>query len=188
MATQGTGRRPGNRRVRHVMIPLDDYPYVSTTDTLLDAIREMAESQLEVQGRTSLPRCLLVFDEDDALVGLLRRRDVMRGLEPKFLVDRPLDYRKKLFDVRVDPNLSELSFEQVRRGVRQQAGRPVAEVMQPVRWTVQADDHCIKAVYECVTCSVATLPVLDGEEVVGVVRSVDLLEELAGIALHDPED
>ena len=185
MTTHDTGRKPGNRRVRHFMIPLDDYPYVSTTDTLLDAMQQMAESQLEVGGRTSLPRCLLVFDDDDALVGLLRRRDLMRGLEPKFLVDRPLDYRKKLFDVRVDPNLSELSFEQVRNGVRQQAGRTVAEVMRPIRWTVQADDHCIKAVYECVTCSVATLPVLDGEAVVGVVRSVDLLEELAEIALDE---
>ncbi len=185
MTKRGTGSKPGNRRVRHFMIPLDDYPDISTTDTLRDAIGEMDRAQLEVRGRKSLPRCLLVFDEDDALVGLLRRRDVMRGLEPKVLVDRPLEYRKKAFDIDVDPNLSELSFDQVRRGVGEQAGRPVSDVMQPIRWTVQADDHCVKAVYECVTCSVATLPVLDGDEVVGVVRSVDLLHELAQIALHE---
>jgi CBS domain-containing protein len=169
------------KRVRDVMIPLDRYPTVRDTTTLREAVDVLEHAQIEVDGRKSLPRVLLVFDAIDVMVGYVRRRDLMRGLEPKFLVVQPLAYRKKLFDIAVDPNLSELPYDRVVTGIREQAARPVSDVMQPVEIVIQADDHIMKAVYEMVSRDLSLLPVLDGQRLVGVVRSVELFHELAEV-------
>jgi CBS-domain-containing membrane protein len=134
-----------------------------------------------VEGRRSLPRVLLVFDEIEVMVGYVRRRDIMAGLEPKFLLVQPLAYRKKLFDVAVDPNLSELSYDRVERGIREQADRPVSDVMQPIEAIVQADDHVMKAIYEMVSQDLTLIPVVDGKQLVGVVRSVEAFHEITRV-------
>jgi CBS domain-containing protein len=172
------------RRVRDVMIPLKQYPAVRDTATLGEAVTVMEQAQLTVGDRQSLPRVLLVFDEIQVLVGYARRRDLMRGLEPKFLVVQPLAYRKKLFDVAVDPNLSELPYDRVVHGIRDQAQRPVSDVMQPIETVVQAEDHIMKAIYEMVSQDLTLIPVLDGKRLVGVVRSVELFHELARVLGH----
>jgi CBS-domain-containing membrane protein len=164
---------------REVMIPLERYPTVRVNTTLKDAIAVIEEAQLDVGRHKSLPRALLVFDETEQLVGCVRRRDLMRGLEPKFLVSQPLEYRKKLFDVATDPNLSELSYDRVSKAVREQARRPVSDVMHPIEVTIGADDHIIKAVYEMVSLNLSLIPVVKEGRVVGVLRSVDVFHELA---------
>jgi CBS domain containing-hemolysin-like protein len=169
----------GLRRVREVMIPIDEYPSVRDVATLHEAIQKIEGSQLEVARRPSLPRVLLVFDEIDVMVGYVRRRDLMRGLEPKFLRGVPLDYRTQMFDVEVDPNLAELSFDRMVRGIREAAHRPVSKVMQPIEGILDADDHVMKAIQEMVSLDVNLLPVVSEGQLVGVVRSVDLFHELA---------
>lgn len=170
-------------RACDVMIPLDNYPHIPYWHTLRQAIVEMEKHELEVDGRRSLPRVLLVFDEKYQLLGTIRRRDILRGLEPKSLVSKPLEYRKKLFDVKVDPNLSEISFDKMIKGIREQAERQVKEIMQPVKETVDHQDHLIKVIYEMVDNNLSLLPVLKDKKVVGVVRSVDVLHEVAKILL-----
>lgn len=128
----------------------------------------------------SLPRVSLVFDDDFSdLLGLLRRRDIMRGLEPSFLVGGSLDYRRKLFDVKIDPNLSELSHDKIIARIRKRADRLVGEFMLPIKATIDCDDHIMKAMNEMVDQNTSLLPVLEDDRVVGVVRSVDVLSEIA---------
>ena len=89
-------------RVEDMMIALDHYPQVTTDTTLAEAARVLKSAKIDLGDHKSLPRWLLVFTKEGQLVGSVRRRDIMRGLEPKFLLNEPLDYRKKLFDVAVN--------------------------------------------------------------------------------------
>jgi len=166
-------------RIRDFMIPVDRYPSVRDNATLREAVAVIENAQLEVELRKSLPRALLVFDGIHVLVGTVRRSDILRGLEPRFLVSTPLEYRRKLFDVAVDPNLAELSFDRVIQGIREQADRPVSDVMQPIQSILSADDHLMKAVYEMVSYDLTLIPVVDGKNLVGVVRSVDAFHQVA---------
>jgi CBS-domain-containing membrane protein len=160
------------------MIPVAQYPSVRDNATLRDAIAVMEHAQLEVGGRKSLPRALLVFDEIHVAVGYLRRRDIMLGLEPAFLLKQPVDHAKKLFDVAVDPNLSELSYDRNIKGIRERAGRPVSDVMRPIEAILDADDHVMKAVTEMVSLDLSLIPVVQNAQLVGVVRSVDVFHEI----------
>lgn len=166
-----------------LMIPLQEYPHVSRSCTIREVIELMEKSQLEVGGQKSLPRVVLVFDDDNKLLGTVRRRDILRALEPSFLLSEPMQYRKKLFDVRVDPNLAEISYEKVLSGIQKRADRLISEVILPILVTVDYDDHIIKVIYEMVDNNLSLLPVLKQGQVVGVVRSVDVLHEVAQIVL-----
>ncbi len=187
MAERSSPADGAMKRVREMMIPLDEYPWVRIDDTLGQAIRVIEDSQLKVGRRASLPRVLLVFDHDDELVGIVRRRDIMRGLEPDFLVSQPLEYRVKLFEVGQDPHLTELStdlsrevdLDRVVKGLRAQAGRPVGDVLRPIPTSLGPEDQVMKAVYEMVSLNQSLIPVVEDDKVIGVLRSVDVFHELA---------
>ncbi len=165
--------------VQDIMVPLEEYPCIPEMLTLRNAISEMAVQILR-KGQLTLPRMALVFDEDFTdLLGLLRRRDIMRGLEPRFLVSGSLKYRRKLFEVEIDPNLSELSYDKVIARIRKRADRLVRDFMIPIKATVNYNDHIMKAMSEMVDQNVSVIPVLKGNSVVGVVRSVEVLSETA---------
>lgn len=165
--------------VRDIMVPLEEYPCIPATHTLRDAVVEMGVQILRKRQAT-LPRVVLVFDDHFVeLLGMLRRRDIMRGLEPQFLRSGSLEYRRKLFNVDIDPNLSELSYEKFVEGMRKRSDLPVGEFMIPIKATINYDDHIMKAIYEMVDQNTSLLPVLKDESIVGVVRSVDVLGEIA---------
>lgn len=170
-------------RVGEIMIPLDEYPHLPVWSTLGEAIKIMHSSEIEARGRKSLARVVFLFDLDGSIAGIVRRRDLMRGLEPRFLVSQPLEYRRKMFDVEVDPNLSELSSGKVVKGVRERASRPVTDVMRRIERTIDFNAHIIHAVYEMVNNRSAILPVIQNDKVVGVIRTVDVFHELAELVL-----
>lgn len=167
--------------VQDIMVPLEEYPCIPDTLTLSDAIKEM-QVQILRKGQASLPRVALVFDEGmTELLGMLRRRDILRGLEPRFLVSGSLDYKRKLFNERIDPNLAELSFDKTLTHIRTRAERRVRTYMAPIKATINHDDHIMKAILELVDQNTSLLPVIQDGSVIGVVRSVDVLNEIAAI-------
>jgi len=171
------------KRAGEIMIPLDQYPHIPSWFTLRQAIAELRASQIEVRGRMSLPRAVLVFNKAYELLGIVRRRDILRGLEPSFLAGESVEYKRRLFDVEVDANLSDFSSERMVREIRAQAERPVSDVMVPITTTVRWDDPITKIIYEIVKNDLSLVPVLKDGRVVGVVRSVDLLNVVAEIVL-----
>lgn len=172
-------------RARDVMIPLDRYPHIPYWFTLRQAIVEMEKGELEIDGRKSLPRMLLIFDEKYRLMGMARRRDILRGLEPEFLREKPLQYRKKLWDVETDPDLSELSDDRVLQDCRRLAEQPISEVMIPIEATVDYNDNIVRITYEMNKNNLALLPVVKDNAVVGVVRSVDIFHRFARLILGE---
>lgn len=177
-------KRLETMRVRDIMIPLDKYPSLKTTATLRDAIKLMESFQIEFGGRSSLPRAILIFDYDGSFCGCIRRRDILRGLEPKFLVSEPIRYRMKLFDINLDPNLFEMANRHVARGMTEQAFRPVTDVMRPIEARLSPDDHIMKAAYEMVVYGLNLIPVMERKkQVIGVVRSVEILSEISKLVL-----
>ncbi|MHC4663456.1 MAG: CBS domain-containing protein [Planctomycetota bacterium] len=169
-----------DKLVRDVMVPLEEYPHVTVSNTLREAVQEIGKFQILRRKRTSLPRVALVFDDGfSEIQGILRRRDIMRGLEPRFLTAKTPDVQEKYFEVEIDSNLSEMSHDKIADIMQSRSVKPVKEFMSPIKATVNADDHIMKAVYEMVDRNTSLLPVLEGEGVVGVIRSVDALFEIA---------
>lgn len=166
-----------------VMIPLDQYPHIPYWFSLKQAMVEMEKSELIVEGRHSLPRVVLIFDERYELMGMVRRRDIMRGLEPPVLRQRPIDDRKRMFSAEHADRMEELSYEEILDGVMAQAESSVGDIMLPVEHAVDYHDHLFRVVYEMNVTGLSLLPVLCDAQVVGVIRSVDVFREITAMFL-----
>jgi len=55
--------------------------------------------------------------------------------------------------------------------------------MQPIKITLQHDDHLMKIIAAMVENNLSMIPVLEDGSVVGVVRSVDVLDEVSKLVL-----
>lgn len=158
-----------------VMVPLDSYPHIPYWFSLRQAMVEMEKGQLESSdGRKSIPRVVLVFDERYQLMGLVRRRDIFRGLEPEFL-----DHTTAGMVVHDKGDFSELSTVSDLDGLRQRAEKPVSEIMQPIQATVTHDSSVMHIAKQMVHYNMSVIPVLKDDRVVGVVRSVDVFHQIS---------
>ena len=166
------------KTIKDIMIPLDKYPSIDHHACLFEAIEVMSDASIDHDGCQSLPRNLLVFDDINQLVGIVRRRDIMRVLEPKFLSMRRMSYKKKLFDIEEDVNLTEMFYDKIVTGMREKSKLSIVEAMRPVEMWIDQSEHIGKAIYEVVGHNISILPVIHDKQVVGVVRTVDLLKEI----------
>ena len=171
------------KRAGDIMIPLNKYPHIPHWFTLRQAVAELEKSVVEAHKRSSLPRALLVFDEKYRLLGIVRRRDILNGLEPNFLHHLSVHSEIPPLEVDVDPNLAEVSSGTMSHTMQKQAEMAISEVMQPIAASVESDDHLVKVIHLMIERDLNLIPVLQDGKVVGVVRSVDVFHEIANILL-----
>ncbi|MFH1052306.1 MAG: CBS domain-containing protein [bacterium] len=161
-----------------LMIPLEKYPHISNKASIKEAISLFYHTRLELNGRTSLTRAILVFDDDNKLLGMVRRRDIMRGFQPKCFYGHCATHHQMIYKVEDDPNLLEIAFERFYNVIQDMANRSISEVMIRVTHTVNYDDHIIKIIYEMTDQHYSLLPVLKNGEVIGVIRTVEVMDEI----------
>jgi|UniRef100_A0A7C5AKE2 CBS domain-containing protein len=169
------------KKVKDFMIPLEDYPHIPYWFTLRQAMAIVREASIRFEGAFE-PRAVLVFDEKYQLVGMLTLRDIIRGLEPRFLKEG-----KEVEGVKVpsDPSLSVIMGELFGPGLKEASQRPVSEVMSPIKVTVDADAPIAKALFLMIKENVGMMPVMQDHKVMGMVRLSDLFKEISDLVLGD---
>jgi CBS domain-containing protein len=123
------------------------------------------------------PRAVLVFDEKYQLMGILTLRDIIRGLEPRFLQETSL--------LEMDANLTVLMDDLLGPNIKEASQRPVSEVMSPIQITVDGNSPFVKALSLMVKENVGLMPVMLDNRVAGMIRLSDLFAEIANAVLSD---
>ncbi len=168
--------------VRDVMIPLSEHPHVPYWLTVRQAMVVLREIALEQERGRYYEPTLLVFDEQYNLLGVVRRRHLLAAVEPR-LTD------PKAFDVEGAPGEKACLRDSEGgaahclddcRTYRDGFNLQVSEVMTPIRAVAGPEDCIVKAFHTMVRVDVAMLPVMAGEQVLGVVRWTDLFNEIIG--------
>ena len=134
------------------------------------------EAALKFEGSFE-PRAVLVFDEKYQLMGILTLRDIIIGLEPKFLQEAGL--------IKMDPSLTVLMGDFFGPKMKEQSQRAVSEVMSPIKITVNAEDPIAKPLYLMIKEQVGLIPVMQGGKVAGMLRLSDLFGEVSKLVLGD---
>lgn len=173
-------QQAAQRSLADLMIPLDSYPHVNEQATLADAIAVITNTQIERRGKLSLPRVVLVIDEDDQLLGLLRRRDILRGLLPNF---QSRSERSKTFshfehDQEIDLELAQLFDISDHSMLTRHAQRRVTEFMQPFENSIDLQGDIMELIRKMVVNQFHFLPVTSHGQVLGVVRTVEVLNHV----------
>ena len=164
------------KRVKELMIPLEDYPHIPYWFTLRQAMAIVREAAVKFEG-TFEPRAVLVFDEKYQLMGILTLRDIIRGLEPRFMQESGL--------IKADPNLALLMGDLFGPGMREASQKPVSEVMSPIKVTIAGGDSIAKAVFMMIKENVGMMPVIQDNKVAGMIRLSDLFTEISKMVLGE---
>jgi CBS domain-containing protein len=167
---------PDQKTAKELMIPLEDYPHIPYWFTLRQAMAIVREATVKFGGSFE-PRAVLVFDEKYQLMGILTLRDIIIGLEPKFLQETSL--------IKMDPSLTVFLGDFFGPTMKEQSQRAVSEVMSPLKVTVNAEDPIAKPLYLMIKENVGLIPVMQKGKVVGMLRLSDLFGEISKMVLGD---
>lgn len=169
------------KKVKDLMIPLEDYPHIPYWFTLRQAIAIVREAAVKFEGVFE-PRAVLVFDEKYQLMGMLTLRDIIKGLAPKFLKEATV---RESALIKMDPSLSVLGADLFGPGLKEASQTLVSEVMSPIKVTVDADAPIVKAVFLMIKENVGMMPVMQDKKVAGMIRLSDLFTEISQLVLGD---
>jgi CBS domain-containing protein len=168
-----------SKHVRELMVPISDYPNIKYDASVRDAFAVLRRNFQEGKGY----RTILVLDEKNQLKGLLSLGDMIRAVEPRFLkMAQPPAYQGLTQEY---PTLTLIWQELFSKECREEARKPIKDIMAPIKATVSTDDSIAKVAYLMITTYSPVIPVLDNDKVIGVVRLVDIFNEIAGIVLED---
>ncbi len=169
----------GGRKAQELMIDVSFYPQVAHTFTVRQAV-ELIQNTLLGKDKCVQPMVMLVFDERNSLMGTLVMKDILRGLEPRFL--EPSTKAQGMSGSEKDLTLlwGSLFSEEI----TERAGRQVREVMRPVKHILGPDDDVSKIAYHLVHEDLPLLPVIKDGKIIGLVRMVEVFQEVAGILIN----
>jgi CBS domain-containing protein len=164
--------------VKEILVPISDYPNIGDGASVKDAFLILKNNFEKGKGY----RSILVLDERNQLKGVLSLADLIKAVEPQFLkVTKPDAYQGISVGY---PALSLIWQELFSEECKEEAKKPVKEVMAPVQATVTLEDPIAKAAYLLIMTNSRVLPVLDKDKVIGVVRLVDVFKEITDVVLQ----
>jgi predicted transcriptional regulator len=169
------------KKVENIMIGVFDFPHIPYWFSIGQTIKIIKVAFL---GNKKLPEpmVMLVFDEKYSLMGTVTLRDILQGLEPKFLkpskrVQVPEEDQSALsliWDTLFDQEAKALAETQV------------SEIMSPARLFVEPADSIAKAAYMMIGHNLVLLPVLENKKkLVGFVRMIEVFDEISNILMKE---
>lgn len=167
-------------KVKDIYIKLDDYPNISFDAPVGHAIHVMHHVIVDQHKY----RTILVLDDEDRLKGYLSMRDLIRAVGPDYLHKKQQAVKGNQpfnFDG-LSQDLTALSLiwqEGFTLKLQDELSKPVSEYMTLMEDQVTLDDPIAKCIYVLLLHDLLVLPVVEDEEVVGVVRLVDIFERIA---------
>jgi len=166
---------------KDVMISIFEYPHVPYWFSISQAIRIVKVSFISTKKYPD-PLAILVFDEKYNLMGTLTMKDILRGLEPKFL--KPTT--KAQVPEENESHLSLIWDKLFDKDAKELAEKPVSEIMIPARYFVEPDDPITKAAYLMIHHDLVLLPVLENKKkFVGIVRMIEIFDEISNAVVKE---
>jgi CBS domain-containing protein len=170
-----------SKAVKDVMIGIFEYPHVPYWFSISQAIRIVKASFISTKKYPD-PMAILVFDEKYNLMGTLTLKDILRGLEPRFL--KPSE---KAQGLKEDESTLSLIWDTLfDKSSKDLAEKPVSEIMVPAKYYVEPNDPITKAAYFMIHHDLVLLPVLeDKKKFVGLVRMIEVFDEISNAILKE---
>lgn len=174
-----------DRYVRDVMVPLANYATVSQDATVYQAIKALRDAQ-ERFNRTRYPhRAVLVYGENNKIVGKLSQMDIIKSLEPDYSEKLGEEHLSRfgISDSYIQSTLNQYEFwnRPLKELCAAAGNRKVASVMYaPTEGEyVPAGATLQEALHRLVIGDHHSLLVTEAGEIVGVLRLVDMFSVIA---------
>jgi signal-transduction protein with cAMP-binding, CBS, and nucleotidyltransferase domain len=171
-----------DKKIKDIMVGIFEYPHIPYWFSIDQAMRIIKVSFLSTK-KYPEPLAVLVFDEKYNLLGTLTLKDMLKGLEPRFM-RTPTEKAQVLSEE--ESELSLIWDTLFARESKELAKKSVNETMVPAKYFVEPGDPITKAAYLMIRHDLILLPVLEGKKkFVGLVRMIEIFDELSNAILKE---
>lgn len=161
--------------VRDFTIPLNCYPHLNEKQTLKDAVEQIKSFVVGENDRIRYS-CLLIVNDNNQLVGRVSLEDIIHALAPRMLdATKVKKFEGKESDF---PNLAILMEDSFFKDCRKQSEVPISSFMGKIPTFLNADTPLLKALAIMLNVDNKTLPVVDSEKIIGVLRLEEVFAEI----------
>jgi len=171
-----------DKRVKDLMVSLDEYPVVSQDATLREAVLALEEAQRQLPGGRQPYRAVLVVDEKKRIAGKIGQLAFLRALEPRYDVIGDLE---SLSVAGVSEEFVASTMEHYRffqENLPDLCSRTsrllVKDVMRPVTQSIDENASLREAIHRIVVWQTLSILVTRGTDVVGLLRLSDLSDAI----------
>ena len=170
--------------VKDLMVPLAEYATISEQATLYDAVLALEKAQEAFDPMRHRHRAVLVFDKKNKIVGKLGQLDIVKSLEPKYAEMGDLGPLSRTgFSPQFLRSMIEkfaLWDESLTDICRKAAKLKVKDIMYtPTEGEYVEENASLgEAIHQLVMGHHQSLLVTSGEEIVGILRLVDVFKDV----------
>lgn len=173
------------KKVKDMMLSLDEYATVSCDATILEALAALSKAQLGLTNNRYHHRAVLALDSSGKVVGKLSHWAIIRSLEPKLLGEEDIQSLARAglkadFIQRLTSNLS-LFTGNLSRMCHDAAQIKVRDAMIPIEGGINENAPLTDAIHMLVMTHDYSTPVTRDGDVIGILRLADVFEEVADI-------
>jgi hypothetical protein len=169
-------------RAGDVMVPIEEYPIVDASVTLLDAVIRLDESRRTMEGGRQPYQAVLVADKNGTIVGKLGQLALLRALEPRSHVVDDLDMldRAGVGDSVMETVLghSRVFQRELSEMCLSAAALPIRNVMRPINEHIDENSSISDVIHQMVLWQTMSILVTRDNQPVGLVRLSDLCDEV----------
>ena len=170
------------KNIKDIMVGVFDYPHVPYWFSISQAIKIIRVSFISTK-KYPAPMAILVFDEKYNLMGTVTLKDILKGLEPRFL-NPPKD--AVLPEEGKEAELSLVWDALFIRESKELAEKQMSDIMIPARIFVEPDDPITKAAYLMLHHGLVILPVLENKrKLIGLIRMLEVFDEISYAVLKE---
>ena len=170
-----------SKTVKDLMVGIFEYPHVPYWFSISQAVKIVRVSFISTK-KYPEPMAILVFDEKYNLMGTLTLKDILKGLEPRFMKPSA----KAQVAEEDETGLSLIWSTLFAKESKELAEKPVSEVMVPAKHFVEPDDPITKAAYIMLHHDLVLLPVLENKKkFVGLVRMIEIFDEISNAIVKE---
>ena len=186
-----------DKRVKDILIPIEEYEAVSIDSQLCDALAILKRNyeQIKKSRKGELHTTIFIRDHEGKIVGKISMYDLVKGLVPEsvkgpemsrayysVLSSRVLEVSREVSEVQARFKWLHSSFFEL---IKQEARKPVKDVMSDVYPLLTEEDTINHAIYIMFKENVRLPMVVRDGEIVGVVTLKAIFDEM--IELLGPE-
>ena len=170
--------------VKDLMVPLSEYATVSEKTSLGEAILVLDKFQKEFDPLRHRHRAILVFNEENKIVGKVSMLDLLKALEPKY---ETLDNEEMLSGTGLSPDVLKSMIEQyalwgkpLRNICTKAAGIKVRQCMYTPSPGEYIDENVTLdvAVHKLIIGLHHSLIVTSGDDITGILRLSDVFTKI----------
>ena len=172
-----------DKKVKDLMVPVDEYATVHKDDSLVDSIITLLQAQENSPSHHEQIRAVLVVDDNKKIIGKIGHLAFVKALEPKYYAFGNMD---KLIAANLSPEFIESMLDNFKLwqddfyDICQKANNLSAkDIMHHIEKSIDEDASLIDAIHKIIMYHSLSMLVSKNGEITGILRLSDIFNELA---------